>query len=122
MYETFGEFLGDCLTLEPNPPNIDLFWDTYYWHLPYAEHFIQEDYSQGVAIWSWPHLENWIRDPYFLYMAREKRKPRYYQCCNPADSHLIGYLPGEYRNAIFPPAVPRETTTEVAITPVWTIP
>lgn len=122
VYETFGEFLGDCLTLEPNPPHINSFWDTYYWYLPYAEHFIQEDYSQGVAIWSWPHLENLIRDPYFADMVREKRTPRHYQCCSPADSHLIGYLPGEYRYALSPPVVPRETTAEVATAPIWAIP
>ncbi len=122
LYETFGEFLNDCLMLEPNPPSIKSFWGTYCWEFTYAEHFIQEDYSQGVAIWSWPHLENLIHDPYFAYLARQKRKPRHYWCCNPADSHLIGYLPGEYRHTIFPPAVPRQTTAELATTPTWTIP
>ncbi len=121
VYETFGEFLSDYLMLEPNSPNIESFWNTYYWPTTYAEHFVQEDYSHGVAIWSWPHFENWKRDPYYADLVRQKRKKRHYWCCNPADSHLIGYLPGEYRHPIIPPAVPRETTAEVAPTTRWTI-
>lgn len=122
VYDTFGEFLGDCLTLEPNPPNIDSFWDTYCWPSPYADNFVQENYCQGVAIWSWPHFENWKRQPYFTDQVPQKRDKRHYWCCNSPDSHLIGYLPERYRYPVIPPAVPRVTTAEVVSTTRWTIP
>ncbi|WP_135187494.1 hypothetical protein [Pseudomonas amygdali] len=120
VYETFGEFLVDCLTLEPDSPNIDSFWNTYSWPASYTEHFVQEDYSQGVAIWFWPHLENWKRHPFLTYLVRQRRDQRYYKCCNPAYSHFIDYLPGEYHYSLIPPAVPREKTAEIVTKTSWT--
>jgi len=119
LYNSFDEFAHDCDMLEPNSPSIDFFWDTYCFPNLGSKNFIKEDYRLGVAEWSWPHFEEWKSDPIWDDYVRTSKKPRHYRCCNPADSHLVGYQPTVSWSRQSAPAVPRLTERELEAMTKW---
>ncbi|MCE0962194.1 hypothetical protein [Pseudomonas putida] len=99
-YESFEEFLGDYLSLDPDPAPIESCWSTYRIRYDYFDHYIEEDYRHGVALWSLCFF-----DPYVGHPLRDRR-PRIYRCCNVPDSRRdMRFTPRLVKASL--PSVPR---------------
>ncbi len=100
IYEGFDDFLGHYLSLESGSALIDSCWSTYQIRSDYFDHYIEEDYRHGVALWS---LRDF--DHYKAHSLRDRR-PRLYRCCNVADSRRdLRFSPRLVKASL--PAVPR---------------
>lgn len=100
VYERFEDFLGHYLSLESGSALIDSCWSTYQIRSDYFDHYIEEDYRYGVALWS---LRGF--DHYLAHQLRDRR-PRLYRCCNVADSRRdLRFSPRLVKASL--PAVPR---------------